>query len=78
MFIFLVSLHKETFAQTFTEIFPYSQPESFSFFFLCGTFTTHSSQGRKIWVFPFSSGTFIFLVKLYNEVFAQAFYRGLS
>ena len=63
----------------FTEIFPYSRPESFSFFFfLRGTFTTHSPQGGKIWVFPFAGGAFIFVVKLYNETFTRAFYRDLS
>ena len=62
----------------FTEIFPYSRPESFSSFFLRGTFTTHSSQGGKIWVFPSAGGMFIFAVKLYNETFTRAFYRDLS
>ena len=33
-------------------------------------------QGEKIWVFPFASETFVFLVELYNEMFTQAFYRG--
>ena len=41
--------------------------------FLCGTFTTHSFQGGKIWVFPFASETFVFLVELYSKTFARAF-----
>ena len=62
----------------FTEIFPYSRLESFSFSFLRGTFTTHCPQGGKTWVFPFTSKAFIFAVKLYNEMFAWAFYKDLS
>ena len=48
------------------------------FFFRSRTFTTYSLQGEKTWVFPFAGETFIFLVKLYNEMFARAFHKGFS
>ena len=72
-YFWLVYIRRHS-CRLFTEIFPYSQLESFSFSFLCGTFTTHCPQGRKTWVFPFTGEAFIFAVRLYNETFARAFY----
>ena len=69
-----ITFHKKIMV-TFQRASFHAKRENFPFFFKRGTFTTHSFQGGKILVFPFASKMFIFLVKLYNEMFVQAFYR---